>query len=281
MRSRYLVRRVGIALGAALSLVAAYGDAAACTPPLPEGVAVACGIHDSNASLFPHLLRRHAPFSVVSTGTWVIVLAIGGKTVELDPARDTLINVNAFGDPVPSARFMGGREFELLTNGKAADADAATLKSVLKRGIRILPAVVPDSGPFQGVPHEWSHDAVHLSAEERFCAASLYLALMSVTSLNLIAATGATIVEGPFSNNPVYVRALAALTGREVLTPEKSATGTSIGAALLFELQDRSATRGRVGYSAAEPYGDDIADMLRRYAAAWSEAAEQRRQNRS
>ena len=33
--------------------------------------------------------------------------------VELDPARDTLVNVNAFGEPVPSARFMGGREFEI------------------------------------------------------------------------------------------------------------------------------------------------------------------------
>jgi hypothetical protein len=37
-------------------------------------------------------------------------MAVGGWAVKLGPARDTLIDVNAFGDPVPSARFMGGRE---------------------------------------------------------------------------------------------------------------------------------------------------------------------------
>ena len=87
-------------------------------PGLPAGTPVYCGIHDSNASLLPHLLRAGPPFSVVSTGTWVIAMAIGGAAVELDPARDTLVNVNALGDPVPSARFMGGREFSLLTEGR-------------------------------------------------------------------------------------------------------------------------------------------------------------------
>ena len=83
---------------------------------------VLCGIHDSNASLLPHLIGRATPFSVVSTGTWVISMAIGGVDVELDPARDTLVNVNAFGEPVPSARFMGGREFETLLGDKPAQA---------------------------------------------------------------------------------------------------------------------------------------------------------------
>ena len=38
---------------------------------------VYCGIHDSNASLLPHLITRKKPFSVVSTGTWVIAMALG------------------------------------------------------------------------------------------------------------------------------------------------------------------------------------------------------------
>ena len=80
---------------------------------LDLGTPVHCGIHDSNASLLPHLLAHEPPFSVVSTGTWVIGMAIGGKRMMLDPTRDTLVNVNAFGEAVPSARFMGGREFEM------------------------------------------------------------------------------------------------------------------------------------------------------------------------
>src|SRR5262245_55669002 len=46
---------------------------------LPTGTPVYCGIHDSNASLLPHLRGRQAPFAVVSTGTWVISMAIGGR----------------------------------------------------------------------------------------------------------------------------------------------------------------------------------------------------------
>ena len=76
---------------------------------LPTSIPVYVGIHDSNASLLPHLLGSKPPFSVISTGTWVIAMSVGGKEVALDPKRDTLINVNAFGNPVPSARFMGGR----------------------------------------------------------------------------------------------------------------------------------------------------------------------------
>ncbi|MCE3590562.1 hypothetical protein LXJ59_28655, partial [Escherichia coli] len=67
-----------------------------------------CGIHDSNASLLPHLMTRSSPFSVVSTGTWVVLFAVGGQLDKLDQARDTLANVDAYGKAVPSARFMGG-----------------------------------------------------------------------------------------------------------------------------------------------------------------------------
>ena len=40
---------------------------------------VLCGIHDSNASLVPHIVARPPPFTVVSTGTWVITMSLGGR----------------------------------------------------------------------------------------------------------------------------------------------------------------------------------------------------------
>ncbi|MGH7004626.1 MAG: FGGY family carbohydrate kinase, partial [Alphaproteobacteria bacterium] len=73
------------------------------SPPLAARIGLAapvpvhCGIHDSNASLLPHLLTQSAPFSVVSTGTWVVSFAVGGRPGELDPMRDTLANVDAHG----------------------------------------------------------------------------------------------------------------------------------------------------------------------------------------
>ncbi len=199
---------------------------------LESGVQVLSGIHDSNASLYPHLLERKKPFSVVSTGTWVVSMAVGAKDKRPDPARDTLINVNALGAPVPSARFMGGREFDLLMAGRKAHAEAADLQAVLERKTMLLPAVESQSGPFQGHEARWIN-AEPVTDAERHVAVSFYLALMTAECLDLIGADGPTIVEGPFAGNGFYLKMLETVTGRLCLATEASATGTSIGAAKL------------------------------------------------
>ena len=71
-------------------------------------------------------------FPVVSTGTWVIAMTVGGDKVALDPSRDTLVNVNGLGEPVPSARFMGGREYEIIRAGQSTTCNAEALKKSLK-----------------------------------------------------------------------------------------------------------------------------------------------------
>lgn len=193
-------------------------------------VPVLVGIHDSNASLVPHLLSRSAPFSVVSTGTWVIAMAIGAADVVLDPARDTLVNVNALGQPVPSARFMGGREYDLVQAGAAADGDGADASRVLAGGVMLLPAVVRGSGPFPRRQMEWTEEPG--SAGERAVALGWYLALMTSECLSMIGARGPTLVEGPFARNPWFAQMLASATGRPVL-PAEGRTGTAPGAAML------------------------------------------------
>ncbi|EAR50607.1 hypothetical protein OG2516_12186 [Oceanicola granulosus HTCC2516] len=200
---------------------------------LSERTPVVSGIHDSNASLYPHLLRREPPFTIVSTGTWVICMSVGGAEVALDPERDTLINVAANGAPVRSARFMGGREYEIVRAGEERRPTPADGASVLARGIMLLPSVEPGSGPFPGRPARWSVDESALRPGERLAALSFYLALMTNTCLDLIGAEGDIVVEGPFGRNPLYQQMLAAATGRPVIGGGGSATGTSIGAAML------------------------------------------------
>src|SRR5579863_1408952 len=91
---------------------------------LAPNVRIVCGAHDSNASLVPHLVSRRDPFTVISTGTWVIIMAVGGKA-RLDPKADMLANVDVRGQPVPTARYMGGREFAVLAGEAPADPDEA------------------------------------------------------------------------------------------------------------------------------------------------------------
>lgn len=234
---------------------------------LHDRVPVACGIHDSNASLLPHLQANTGAFSVVSTGTWVIAFAVGGSLERLDPARDTLANVDAFGRPVPSARFMGGREFDGLTGGAAGDPDPDAARAVIARSIMALPSFAPGSGPYPRATGRWSHDPDTLTRAERLAAASLYGSLMTATCLDLLDAQGRTIIEGPFARNPLYCDALACLTGREVLAADGS-TGTSAGAARLL-LPAAAPVRHRRFSGAMVRPGDD----LLAYAARWRAAS--------
>ncbi len=235
-------------------------DVAAATG-LPGDTPVLCGIHDSNASLLPHLLGRSGAFNVVSTGTWVIVMAVKGKDVPLDPTRDTLVNTSAFGDPVPSARFMGGREYELIRDGSAATPTEEDRHNVLARGVMLLPSVVTDSGPFVGRQHSWTD--MPRTEGERVFALSLYLALMTQTCLDLIGGQGPTIVEGPFARNQDYIAMLSCLRP-EGIDIAHSGTGTSIGAALLFATAGVQSPTTPV--EAAQ--NDALADYARRWLAA-------------
>jgi len=238
-------------------------------PVLPEiadaigvSVPVYCGIHDSNASLLPHLVAREAPFTVVSTGTWVINFAVGGDLEHLDPARDTLANVDAYGRAVPSSRFMGGREYEILSAeiGNVADADIlAALPAVIEKKLMLTPNIASGSGPFPDRERQWLNAEGAIDAE-RHAAACLYLALMSEACLGPIGAKGPTIVEGPFAANQLYLTLIAALTGRPVIAVPGS-TGTSQGASLLTGITPVAIREERI-----EPWSMPGLDA---YRAAW------------
>ncbi|WP_037085722.1 FGGY-family carbohydrate kinase [Neorhizobium vignae] len=230
---------------------------------LSTPIPVHCGIHDSNASLLPHLVGREPPFAVVSTGTWVINFAVGGDLDHLDPQRDALANVDAYSRAVPSSRFMGGREFETLTAELGAlspEAALAAVPDVIESGLMLLPNIAAGSGPFPGRERQWINDTT-ASTDQRWAAACLYLALMTETCLDLIGSKGPVLVEGPFSANLAYLQALTALLGRQVVALPGS-TGTSQGAALLAGISPNT----KPGRSVPAPSWDVAA-----YRTAWHE----------
>ena len=202
---------------------------------LKHAIPVHTGIHDSNASLVPYLKRGNTPFSVVSTGTWIISMAVGGLSVPLDEARDTLLNVNAFGDAVPSARFMGGRERDLLFDNVAKSDDDALgrLLSMPASDIPMLmPSIVSGTGPFPDASWQWlGTDSI--DTPTRQCAVALYLALMTNQCLQLIGAQGPTYVEGPMAQDINFLKMLHVASQREVFA-SVGQTGTSVGAAMLI-----------------------------------------------
>ncbi|MBM3603397.1 MAG: carbohydrate kinase [Alphaproteobacteria bacterium] len=222
---------------------------------------VAVGIHDSNASLYPHVLGREGAFSVVSTGTWVVAMAVRGQAVPLDPLRDVLVNVDGLGQPVPSARFMGGREFQVMRPVSDVAPTAADRDHVLGTGLMLLPSVQQGSGPFPDRRSDWTVAPAGAGVQQ--VALSWYLALMTHVCLTLIGARGPVIVEGPFARNPDYTAMLASVSAGGVELAA-SATGTSVGAALLCLDQARPPDTRKV---AGDP-------ALAAYAATWRAAVE-------
>lgn len=200
-------------------------------------VPVYSGIHDSNASLLPHLLERQPPFSVVSTGTWVIAASPGGHLSRLDPERDCLANLDAFGRPVPSARFMGGREFAQLVGDEVLSPRDAAIGRVLDEPIVLLPSATEGSGPFPHRKAHWNKPSHLIDRETNFVGVSFYLAMMTAECLSMTGADGDVVVEGPFAGNRLYLQMLSAAITRRVVAMTGSATGTSIGAALLARME--------------------------------------------
>ncbi len=161
----------------------------------------------------------------------MIVMALGGRAVTPDPARDVLVNVSAEGRPVPTARFMAGREVEEITGGRIVQPEEGDLRDVLAGGVMALPSLHPGTGPFPGLPFGWA-GAEPRAAGPRAAAAAFYAALMAAECLDLAGAEGETVVEGPFGANAAFLRMLATATGRPVVAAGAGA-GTGLGAALL------------------------------------------------
>jgi sugar (pentulose or hexulose) kinase len=191
---------------------------------------VLCGAHDSNLSLVPHLVSRKGGFSVVSTGTWVILMAVGGHGA-LDPNWDMLANVDVFGRPTPCARFMGGREFAALAGPSPAPIEAREVAEIVASGALALPAFSDQGGPFWNLAGR-IEGAAPQTREGRTALATLYVALMSELMLEKLEAPGDWIVEGGFAKTPAFASVLAAMAGPRVFVAATTA-GAAEGAARL------------------------------------------------
>ncbi len=239
-----------------------------------------CGIHDSNAALiaargFPEIADKEA--TVLSTGTWFIGMRTPKEAVDrasLSEARDCLINVDAFGTLIPSARWMGGREIEGLIGIDTRRIDIkpdqaaliAAIPDVISSGAMLLPCFAPGFGPYPDQDGVWiNQPALWIN---RRAAVSLYAALVTDASLTLIGANDCILIEGRFAEAEVFIRALASLRPDDKIFVAHAHNDVSFGALRLLnpEFRPQSTVRRVV------PLGTDIAD----YRAQWQNHIDRR-----
>ncbi|MGA8093451.1 MAG: hypothetical protein WB823_04235 [Steroidobacteraceae bacterium] len=187
---------------------------------------VLTGLHDSNASFLAHLAEHHSgAFAVVSSGTWTVVMARGASLKRVREPLDMLVNVDATGSPVVTARFMGGREYEVIAgpSGLQAQPSHDDLAAVIATRALALPAFARAGGPFASVTGRLIV-AERLGPPQLAALATLYVALMSDYVLDLIEFDGDVYVDGPLAQNGIYLEVLAALRpGRRILASRGSA----------------------------------------------------------
>lgn len=190
---------------------------------LPASVRILTGVHDSNAALlaargFPEIDGEEA--TILSTGTWFVAMRLPKKPldfIQLPESRDCLVNIDVFGRPVPSARFMGGREIERLIEIDTRRLDIKPDQQLLLEAVdrvvstraMVLPTLTPGIGPFADHISKWVNRPDDWTA--RRAATGLYAALVADTSLDLIGAHNRILVEGRFAEAEIFVRALTSL----------------------------------------------------------------------
>lgn len=126
---------------------------------------VTLGIHDSNASILPHLASKVShDFVLNSTGTWCVLMhpvdKYGFEPDEL--GKVVFFNRSAWNTPIKTAIFLGGKEYEtwmdIIAKSSSAKSSRQLPKPDKKDYLRvleecncfILPEIVPGSGQFPG-----------------------------------------------------------------------------------------------------------------------------------
>lgn len=248
---------------------------------LPATVQVLAGLHDSNAALLAARGHRRidgAEATILSTGTWFIAMRTPGEGAtefRLAENRDCLVNVAPDQRPVPSARFMGGREIETVIQIDTRRVDIrpdqpallAAVPALVRDGAMLLPTLAPGCGPFPDGPGDWIARPDDWYA--RRAAACLYAALVTDAALDLIGTRERILIEGRFAEAEVFVRALASLRPDVRVYTANAHNDVSFGALRLLDPELRPAG----DLVQAAPLETPLADYRERWLAALRIAA--------
>ncbi|MER8629457.1 FGGY-family carbohydrate kinase [Mesorhizobium opportunistum] len=229
-------------------------------------VAIHNGVHDSNAALHAYRRQELGPLTVVSTGTWVVVLNPDCPLEVLDRDRDMLVNVDVDGGPVPTIRFMGGREFAVISDGWQRAIPNGSIQQAIDAGIMALPSFAP-GGPMPDRPGRLLGRMP--DAGERAAVALLYVALMVDLCLDLIHSQNTVIVDGGLNAGGLLAGLLAQLRPGQGFMQGASLEGSATGAAALaFESVGREFAAEVPGmvtaarFTGLAGYRDDWRDLV-------------------
>ncbi|TVR31994.1 MAG: hypothetical protein EA404_08705 [Spirochaetaceae bacterium] len=269
-----------------------------------NAVRVMPGLHDSNASIIPYLIRYGQRFCLHSTGSWCVTM-VPAETPQLSPQdmqNNILYNISVQHKPVKTHTFPGGillsRNVERIRSFDRSFSEAQTDVTILQRIIaKAQWFYIPDlSEPRESVTHDGTAIApdaflerLRRDAESTDRASAEYYAL---TVIGIALAIHDAIkdfdfsnvehlcVEGGFRHNQWYLTVLAALLPDIPLVitdiDEATALGASLYAGLVADAsavtEDVEAETETLGFSESRAIDARVLDKrdLQQYQRTWS-----------
>lgn len=196
------------------------------------------GVHDSNASYLYFLKSKLKNFTLVSTGTWYITLNQQTSITKLKPNYDMLCGKNIFGKSVPTMRFMGGREYDILIKKlKISSKNYKISKIDLQKNL-ILPSYA-SGGPFKIKNHNLKK-ILSLPNEKKYALICIYISFVLNFVLDKMNSQNNLILDGPITKNKIIMNIIASLRYKQKTYKNNKEIGTGLGASMLFNMKRES-----------------------------------------
>ena len=196
------------------------------------------GVHDSNASYLYFKNSNIKNFTLVTTGTWYIIFNQKTSLTNLNPNLDMLANIDVFGKPVPTIRFMGGREYDNLMKVFKITTNTKALKNFNYKNYLIYPSYA-SGGAFINKKININFFK-KLKKGQIYYLICLYIAFVINFSLNKMKSSNTIILDGPITKNITIMKILSSLRPKQLVLKNKKDIGTPLGATNLFNIKKKN-----------------------------------------
>ena len=193
------------------------------------------GIHDSNASYLYFKNSDIKNFTLVSTGTWYIIFNQKTPLKSLNPSLDMLANIDVFGKPVPTMRFMGGREYDHLMGVFKISNKTRAIKNFSFHDYLIYPSYASGGGFSINKINIGFYEG--LNKGQIYYLICLYISFVINFCLNQMKSSNTIILDGPITKNITIMKILSSLRKKQIVLKNKREIGTTLGATNLFYIK--------------------------------------------
>ncbi len=173
---------------------------------LAQNISVYCGAHDSSLALVSAYLNQELPCSILSTGTWVTIFALGSNNVNISEQTGLMISNDCFGNLIPNYRFPAGKIYERQIQQK--NRSSINHRELNASDISIKNFENIEKASFVYKDSEKEVDFQDIEPLRTESLISEILANQTLIGLQAIGSSGPIICSGPFTNNKRFLKTI-------------------------------------------------------------------------